>query len=144
MLCLSLAYFKGKIQAREVCVAVFEHFQDSQPMAVVFESAMVPHAGIKGCFAGVPKRRMPKVMCQGDGFGQVFVQTEVTGDGSANLSHFEGMCQSRPVMIVGFGDQHLGLVHEPAKGGAMNDAVAIARIQGAIRMRFFGMPPTLT
>ena len=52
---------------------------------------------------------------------------------------FQRVRQARTVMIVGLGDEHLGLVHQPAEGGAMDDAVAVALVQGAELMGFLGM-----
>src|ERR1700740_461909 len=44
-------------------------------------------------------------------------------------------------MVVGLVDQHLGLVHQPAKSRGMSDAIAIALVEGAERVRVFGITP---
>ncbi len=48
---------------------------------------------------------------------------------------------ARAVVVVRLADQHLRLVHEPAKGGRVNDAIAVALIKGAERVRLLRVAP---
>ena len=99
------------------------------------------HALVEGVFAGVAERRMAEVVRQGDGLGQVFVEAELAGDGAADLGHFQGVRQAGAVVVVGLGDEHLRLVHQPAKGGGVDDAVAVALVEGAVGVLRLGMTP---
>ena len=84
---------------------------------------------------------MAEVVRQGDGFGQVFVEAEAARDGAADLGDFQGMREAGAVMVVGLGDEDLRLVHQPAKRGGVDDAIAVALVEGAKRMGRFGMTP---
>ena len=68
------------------------------------------------------------------------LRPELAGDGPADLGDFERVRQPGAVVVVGLGDEHLRLVHEPAKGGGVDDAVAVALVERAIRMRRLGVP----
>ena len=52
---------------------------------------------------------------------------------------FQGVRQPGAVMVAGLIDEHLRLVHEPAKGGAVDDAIAVALVQSAKGVVCFGI-----
>src|SRR5262249_22702896 len=66
------------------------------------------------------------------------------GDRPADLGHLQGVCQAGAVVVARLVDQHLRLVHQPAKGRGMHDAVAIALVKGPERMGLLGMAPAAT
>jgi hypothetical protein len=110
-------------------------------MDVVLESAELGHAGVEGILAGVPEGRMAQVVRQGDGLGQVLVEAQLAGYRPANLGHLQRVRQPGAVMVVGLSDEHLRLVHQPPEGGAVDDAVAVALVEGAEGMRRLGLAP---
>ena len=132
---LGLEDLPRQVQAGEIGVAIFEHLDETQAVAVVLEAAVLAHALVEGGFAGVAERRMAQVVQEGDRLGQVLVEAELAGDGAADLGDFEGVRQAGAVVVAGLVDEHLGLVHEPAKRGGVDDAIAVALIEGAKRMR---------
>ncbi len=82
---------------------------------------------------------MAKVVRQGDGLGQVLVESEAARDGAADLGDFEGVRQACAVVVVGLGDEYLRFVHEPTEGGRVDDAVAVALIEGAKGVLLLGV-----
>ena len=52
-----------------------------------------------------------------------------------------GVGEAGAVMVVGLGDEHLGLVHQPAKSSAVDDAVAVALVKGPVGMSRLGVAP---
>ena len=84
-------------------------------------------------FARVAKRRMPEVVAEGNGFGQVFVQAQGARNGTPNLRNFEGMGQAGAVVVALRGDEYLCLVGQAAKRLGMDDAVAVTLETGAVR-----------
>src|SRR5690606_7945226 len=59
-------------------------------------------------------------------FRQILVELQGTRERPGDLRDLDRMGQARAVMIAVGGDEDVGLVLEPAKGGGMDDAVAIA------------------
>ena len=84
-------------------------------------------------FARVAKRRMPEVVAEGNGFGQVFVQAQGARNGTPDLRNFEGMGQAGAVVVALRGDEYLRLVGQAAKRLGMDDAVAVTLETGAVR-----------
>ncbi len=71
----AFADFEGKIQAGEAGVALLEIFDDADGVQVVIEAcAEALHLGVEGVFAGMGKGRMPDVVGQRQGFGEVLVE----------------------------------------------------------------------
>jgi hypothetical protein len=73
--------------------------RDVRPPRGVIEPALDER--IQGFFAGVTARSMSAVMTEGDGFGEVDVQTEGPSDASGDLGNFEGMSKAGAQMVVG-------------------------------------------
>lgn len=97
----------------------------------MLEPARGTHAFIEDRFARMAERGMPHVVQECDGFGQIFVEAQGAGDGSADLGDFEGVRQAGAMIIAKLVDEHLRLVHEPAERGGMDNAIAVALIDGA-------------
>src|SRR5262245_29454549 len=80
---------------------------------------------------------MAEVVCQGQGLAQVLVEAERSAERTGDLDHFQRMGEARAIVVALVEHEHLGLVLEPAEGGRMDDAVAIApeRVAaGALRL----------
>src|SRR5262249_38512606 len=113
-------------------------------MLVVLKAAMILHAFVQGLFAGMAERRMTQIVGQGDRLGQVLIQPELASDCPADLSYFQSVREASAVMIVSLRREDLGLVHQPAKGRRMNDAIPVALIERAIGMRRLRVPASST
>ena len=78
----SLAYFKRKVQSREVGIALLKLLHRAQCMEVVVEALSVSlHGGVQGPFPGVSERRMADIMGQRQGLNQVFIQVQLCCNG---------------------------------------------------------------
>jgi len=99
------------------------------------------HLGVERLLAGMAERGVAEVVRQGQRLGQILVEPQGAADGARDLRHFEAVGKARAVMVAFVIDEDLSLVLQPAKGGRMNDAVAVARIFAAVGMRGFRKPP---
>jgi len=95
-------------------------------LQVVLEAAVVLHAAVQRVLPGVAKRRVAKVVGQRDGLDQILVEPQVAGDRPGDLRHLQAVRQAGPEQVALVVHKDLGLVLEPAKGGAMDDPVAVA------------------
>jgi hypothetical protein len=85
---------------------------------------------------------MSEIMRQGQGFNQVFIQSQTSGDSTTDLSNFQGMGQTGAVIITFMIDKDLGFVLEPPEGGTMDNSVAITFIGRAIILESLAIPAT--
>ena len=76
--------------------------------------------------------RVADVVGEAQRLGQILVEAERPGDGSADLGDFEAVGESDPEMVAVGGDEDLGLVAEPPERDRMDDAVAVA-LEGVAR-----------
>ena len=60
-----------------------------------------------------------------------------TGNRAADLGDFQGVSQARAMVIAGLMRQHLGLVHQPAKGCDADEAFADMLVAVDPRVQFF-------
>ena len=81
---------------------------------------------------------MPEIVRERDRLGEFLIEAECARDGARDLRGLERMRQASAVVIALVIHKHLGFVFEASKRGRMNDAVAIARKDGAHRMLGFG------
>ena len=91
----------------------------------MLESPVVGHEVVKGLLTRVSERRVPEVVCQSDGMGQVLICADVLGNASGDLRGFERMGEPRPVVVPLVIGKYLGLVFEPAKRLGVYDPVAV-------------------
>jgi len=133
----ALARLEHQVQAVKRAVALFQLVHHPQALQIVFEAAMGLHAVIQGILAGVAERGVAEIVGQRDGFHQVFVQLQVAGDGAGDLRDFDAVRQARAEQVAFVVDEYLSLVFQPAKGGAMDDAVAVALEFSTRAGRFF-------
>src|SRR3954447_3329885 len=126
MLEYAFACFETKVQPVECTVMLLQDIHYPQRLQVVFESPVLPHAIVQCVLTGVAKRRVPQVMCQGDGLDQIFIQPQVTRNRAAYLRHLQTMCQPRPEQVTFMIDENLGFILEPSECRRMNDSVAVS------------------
>ena len=137
----SLARFEHQIQSIESAVALLEGVDHAQALQIVLETTMLAHAIVQGILAGMTERRMAEIVRQRNRLDQVFVQIEAAGDRARDLCNFDAVGQARPEQVALMIDEHLCLVFQSAKCGAMDDAVAVALEFGARRRGWFGEQP---
>ena len=117
----AVAHLPRQVQPLTV---VLEHVDDAQALLVVIEAA--GNELVEDALAGMTERRVPEIVAERDGFGQLFVEPQHLGDASRNLRDLQRVRQARAVVIAGRREEHLRLVLQPAERLAMNDAIAIA------------------
>jgi hypothetical protein len=120
----AVADFDGEIQSAAV---VLEHFDDAHRLPVVIEAAL--HELVERRFAGVSECGVAEVVAESDGLGENLVEAQRLRDRARDLRDFEHMREPRAVVIALGREKDLRLVLEPAKGLAMNDAIAVALIR---------------
>ena len=91
----------------------------------------------QGVFAGMTPGAVAAVVAEGDGLGERHVETEGACNRYRDLRHFEGMSESRALMVVGK-DEDLGLAGQPTKSRGVQDAITIPLETCAERIGFFG------
>ena len=115
-----------QVEPVELGILAFELGDDAKRVAVVVEAAMLGHAGVERVLAGMPKGRVPKVVAERDGLGEVVVELERASEGARDLRHLDRVGEAGAEMIALVIDEHLGLVGEAAESGRMDDPVAVA------------------
>jgi hypothetical protein len=80
----------------------------------------------------VAEGRVADVVGEAQGLGQILVEAERAGGGSADLRDLEAVGEADPEMVAVRGDEDLGLVAEPAERDGMDDPVAVA-LKGVAR-----------
>ncbi len=83
-------------------------------------------AAIERALAGMAERRMAEIVGERQRLGQVLVEPERAGERAGDLRDFQRVGQPGAEMVALVEDEDLGLVGQPAEGGRMDDAVAIA------------------
>ena len=120
---------------------MFEQIDNTQRLLIVLESAEIAHQIVEHSLAGVPEGGVSQIMRQADRLGQAFVQAESLCDRSSNLCDLDAVSQAGSVVIVQAGGEDLRFAFEPAKGRAVDNAVAIALEVRAIGVSLFRDDP---
>ncbi len=131
----------GEVQSVEPGIAPFEASEDAQGLIVVREAAMLLHRRIERLLAGMAERRVAEIVRQRQRLGQILVEAERAGDAARDLRDLEAVRQARAVMVALVRDEDLRLVLQPAEGGRVDDAVAVALERRARRAFGLGMEP---
>jgi hypothetical protein len=100
------------------------------------ETAIFGHRCIQRPLAGMAEGRVAEVMGERQRLGQVLVEPERAGQRPRDLRDLQGVGQARSVMITLIIQKYLGFLLQPAKGGGMDDAVAVA-LEGGAGPRLF-------
>ena len=134
----AFAHLEGKIQSGEARITLLELIDDAERLNIVIEVvAVAPHLRVERILAGVGEGRMPDVVGQGEGFGEVLIESEGGGDGAGDLGDLDGVGETIAEMIGKAGGEDLGLGFQAAEGARVDDAVAIALEGVAVRMLGF-------
>src|SRR6185436_4425446 len=83
------------------------------------------HQLIDHAFARVAERRVPEVVPERDGLGELLVEAQHLGDRAGDLRHLERMRETGPIVIARRREEHLRLVFQPAERLAVDDAIAV-------------------
>ena len=106
-------------------------------MGVSFEAALIGHEVVERAFAGMTEWRVAEVVGEAGGFDQVGVDEKIRlersvalgfepeADRLANLRDFKRVSEASAVEIVLTAPENLRFVLQAAKGGSVEDAVAI-------------------
>ena len=138
----SFADFEAQIQSGKAGVALFEAFDNPQGVQVVVESLAEPlHFAVQRLLSGVGERRVPDIMGQRQGFGEILVQLQDVGQGARDLRDFDGVGETVAEMVGQAGSEDLRFGLQAAKGTGMNHAVAVALESVAVGMFGFGVLP---
>src|SRR5207253_1125415 len=137
----SLSDFPAQVEAGELRIALLEHLEDAQGLAVVLEAAMVGHQLAHGLLAGMAERRVAEVVAEHEAFRQLLVQGEAPRHAAPDLRALEAVGEPRAVVVALVVHEDLRLVLEAAERGAVDHAVPVALIRGAHRVFRLGVPP---
>src|SRR6266849_8423137 len=85
---------------------------------------------------------MPDVMHQGQGFHEVFIEPQRSGDGPRDLHHFDGVRKPVAKVIGVPARENLGLVLKSAKSAGMDDPVPVSLKIVAIWMTRLRIAPS--
>lgn len=125
MLQNALAGFEAEVQTIKLRITLLQLVDHPQALQIVFKAAIVSHAGIERILARVAERRMPQVMGERDCFNQIFVEPEVAGDRTPQLSHLKRMRHPGAKKIPLVIQENLGFIDQTAKSAAVDDAIAV-------------------
>ena len=78
--------------------------------------------------AGVAERRVPQVVPERDGLGQVLVQPERPRDGARDLRHLERVGEPGAEVVALGGQEHLRLMRQASERLRVEDLVAVALV----------------
>ena len=109
---------------------------------MVEAQTVLPHLQVQGLFARVGEGGVPDIVRQGERFGEVFVQSEGTGNGPRNLRNLNRVGEPIAKMIGEGGSKDLGFIFQAAECPGMNHAVTVPLKQAAIRMHWLRIAPT--
>ena len=76
-------------------------------------------------------------MTQTDRLGEVLVEPQRTCNRACDAGRLERVREPRPVVVAGWVDEHLRLVHQPPEGLRVDDPVAISLKRGPQQARLF-------
>ncbi len=110
----------GQVQALSV---LFQKLHHPEALVVMGEGGVeaVLHDGL----AAVAEGGMAQVVSQRRRLAEVLVEQKGTGDDAGDLGDLQSMGQPCPVMLVHGKEEDLGLVHHPAEGFAVEDAIPV-------------------
>src|SRR5258706_1941185 len=95
-------------------------------MGIVVEAPDGRSNVIERVLAGVPKRRVPEIVREGQRLGEVLVQRQHAGQRARDLCNLERVRKPRTVVVALVLNEHLRLVFQPPEGRGMDDPIPVA------------------
>lgn len=138
----ALAGLEAKIEAVERGIALFQLINRTQTLQIVLEAPEVAHAFVQGILPGVAEWRVTEVVRQRNGFGEILVEAQGTGNATGDLGDLQAVRQAGTEEIALVIDENLRLVLEPAESSRVDDAVTIALELAAQRRTIFDVATT--
>jgi hypothetical protein len=126
-----LAHLPRQVQAGEAWIPLFEFLDDAQALAIVLEPAEILHQPVEHRLALVAERGVAEIVRQRNGFGEVLIQPQRTGDIARNPGNFHGVRQPRAEVVAGAVEKDLGLIFEAAEGARVNHPVTVPLVMRA-------------
>ena len=106
------------------------------------EAAEIGHAVGQRALPRVAKRRVAEIMGERHRLGEVFVERQRPRQRPRDLPDLDGVGQPRAKMIAVERNEHLRLMGEAAKGGRVQNPVAVAlKLAARARRRLLDEPP---
>ena len=127
-----------QIEPVVVGVALLQTGDDAQRLRIMVEAAEGLHDLLQRILARMAEGRVAQIMRQRQSLRQILVEVQRAGDGAGDLADFDRVGEAGAVVVALMGHEDLRLVRQPAEGGGMDDAVAVAlifRARGGGRLR---------
>ena len=141
MLDEALERFPGQIEPVERRIVALQSGDHAQGLCVVIEPAEDGEAFVESALSRMAEGRVPQIMGKRQRLGEILVQPQCAGECAGDLRDLERMGEPRAVMVALVEHEHLGFVLEPAEGGRMDDAVAVAAKGAAAFAGRLGVQP---
>jgi hypothetical protein len=116
----TIANFPGKI---ETCTVFFK--QVNNPKALVHMMKPLWQQFSQHTFTGMSEWCMAKIVSKGNRLSEILIKTQSSRHGSGNLADFEGMSQSRTIMISLWRQKNLGFIFQPAESLAVQNTITV-------------------
>ena len=126
----------AEIQAPAVTL---KHVHDAQALLIVLEASGVNV--VERAFPGVTEGRVPQVVPQGDGLGEILVETQGPRHRAGQTADLERVGQARAVVVALGLQEHLRFMLEAAEGLGVGDAVNVPLKAGADLARLLRVQP---
>src|SRR5580765_8923814 len=96
----AFANFKRQIESGKIQITLLELLDDSQRLQIMVEAvSMRTQQFIELALARVAEGRVPDVVHQGQGFGEIGVEFERAGDGTGDLRDFQSVREAVAEMV---------------------------------------------
>ncbi len=139
---LTVQHLLGQIEPGEFDVADLQQLEDPQRLGVVVEAAVPLEPLVEHVLARVPKGGVADVVPQGERLDQVLVDPQRPGHGPRQRGDLQRVGEPRAVVVSQLAGEDLGLVAQPPVGRAVDDAVPVALVGRAVRVRRLRMNAT--
>ena len=118
-------------------VAFLECLDDTEALLVVVEPPMIFHQQVECLLSCMSEGRVPKIVGEGDRFGEILIQTECPRYCATDRGDLNGMGQAGSVVVPLAVEEDLGLSIQSTEGGAVDDTISVtleAGSEGMIRL----------
>ena len=135
----TFADFPREVEAGEAGILLLQFLDDAEALVVVVEAAVRAHQAVERLLPLVAEGRVPEVVRQSDGLGEVLVQAERAGDVPRDRGDLHGVGEPGAEMVAAAVEEDLGLVLQAAEGAAVDHAVPVALELRAPGRRILGV-----